>query len=643
MAKSSVRARNAGSAENLILKKWNAAAAFIDDYAADSLDELLRLIKKVISDKIYSASMSDSKLSAYDESIYDYYCKLMGCYASAVSVYEENPLEFSDIQIKNIYDGLYSIIVSRLKAFEERPQADGSNPVSIEKREIIAKALKSFDKAFDSVCYKFKMEKQKDVVYHARRLFLQSVDLSNGIELINLMGSCIEKNCFEEFYAIYCNTTERAVTDINDLEKRKSVDHYITMLNEEYQILGAIIKVQAGVLESYLENGIENESTVSIIRQMLYLLREAYQRYGKETADIISRLKAARESKADEGQTSLAQSREQFSESLLSHTSGVSFIKISVFEGFALSLEGRMDDFCKHMEKEIINTLERIVKKNNSIKQYYEIKKVFSHAIVMADEMNGVFKSILDYYNEEDINKALTSSEKAEIITGVAETVAIKIQSIDENKNEFKAESDAYAHVSYSKENDELAISDTQKSEIKNQASQCMGELVLRLAALSRDDRRGSFVIRRMLADIENCDLALEHKEKQKKAYERKIDEVVKKTDGFVKDYVLFEMSTFEEIMNYSVSLLKASEDENVSGFADFIYNKAAELDNILKINGITPIAPVAHDMFNAKEHEVLMAEKNEDYKKGEIIKLMNRGYKSGERVLIRANVIAAR
>jgi len=47
--------------------------------------------------------------------------------------------------------------------------------------------------------------------------------------------------------------------------------------------------------------------------------------------------------------------------------------------------------------------------------------------------------------------------------------------------------------------------------------------------------------------------------------------------------------------------------------------------------------------MFNGKEHEVLIAETSEGFAKGEIIKVINPGYKRGDFILTRANVIAAK
>ncbi|MCL2753821.1 MAG: nucleotide exchange factor GrpE, partial [Defluviitaleaceae bacterium] len=58
---------------------------------------------------------------------------------------------------------------------------------------------------------------------------------------------------------------------------------------------------------------------------------------------------------------------------------------------------------------------------------------------------------------------------------------------------------------------------------------------------------------------------------------------------------------------------------------------------------GIEKISPKTHEQFNAKEHEVLMAEQKEGFTKGEIIKTINSGYRYNDTIIVRANVIAAR
>ena len=66
------------------------------------------------------------------------------------------------------------------------------------------------------------------------------------------------------------------------------------------------------------------------------------------------------------------------------------------------------------------------------------------------------------------------------------------------------------------------------------------------------------------------------------------------------------------------------------------------ELTAVLSRNGVEIIAPEPHDAFDGKAHEVMMAEPHEGFRKGEIVKVMNSGYRQDGVVLMRANVIAA-
>jgi molecular chaperone GrpE (heat shock protein) len=66
-------------------------------------------------------------------------------------------------------------------------------------------------------------------------------------------------------------------------------------------------------------------------------------------------------------------------------------------------------------------------------------------------------------------------------------------------------------------------------------------------------------------------------------------------------------------------------------------------LEMLLKKNNIVPIKPQPHEQFNGREHEVLVAERMEGFGKGEIIKLLNSGYRYKDAIIMRANVIAAK
>jgi molecular chaperone GrpE (heat shock protein) len=227
--------------------------------------------------------------------------------------------------------------------------------------------------------------------------------------------------------------------------------------------------------------------------------------------------------------------------------------------------------------------------------------------------------------------------ENADIVAGIAETIAIKIESIRENKAAFQPEAERFlAEAAHTRP-------EITPEAIENAAEQCYRRAIGGLMTLGRDDRRGIALIKRALNTLSASDTVVAYREKLERARGQRQEEVTKQTLRFIKEYLLFEMMTFEEINLYSVSRLRDSADPSIAAFVAVIDRQTETLSNILKMNGIQSIYPAPHDPFNGKEHEVLMAEKNEDYKKGEIIKVMNGGYKYGDIVILRANVIAAR
>jgi len=134
-------------------------------------------------------------------------------------------------------------------------------------------------------------------------------------------------------------------------------------------------------------------------------------------------------------------------------------------------------------------------------------------------------------------------------------------------------------------------------------------------------------------------------------SYYKRIEDICQKEEEraqkavkrFYKDNVLFEISTFEEILQYSVTRLRESENENVQNYVDMIDECARIIENTLKEVGIAMIRPNPHEYFNGKEHEILMAEHIEGFAKGEIIKSIASGYRLNDQILIRANIIAAK
>jgi len=112
---------------------------------------------------------------------------------------------------------------------------------------------------------------------------------------------------------------------------------------------------------------------------------------------------------------------------------------------------------------------------------------------------------------------------------------------------------------------------------------------------------------------------------------------------AFKKDCVLYEISTFGEIIDCSVARLRGSAEIGVGSFVAMAYEVFDRLNIVLANYGIEMIKPKPPEIFDAKRHEVLMAEVADGFIRGQVIRVLSCGYRQGNKVLVRANVICAK
>ncbi|MCL1924310.1 MAG: nucleotide exchange factor GrpE [Defluviitaleaceae bacterium] len=106
---------------------------------------------------------------------------------------------------------------------------------------------------------------------------------------------------------------------------------------------------------------------------------------------------------------------------------------------------------------------------------------------------------------------------------------------------------------------------------------------------------------------------------------------------------LLEEIITFNEILNYSIEGLKNTEFEDILMYIQMAEEANSLINTTLHSFDIKKIAPEKGERFNSREHAVIMAEKQPNMEKGEIIKTASNGYKKGNKILIKANVIASK
>ena len=247
----------------------------------------------------------------------------------------------------------------------------------------------------------------------------------------------------------------------------------------------------------------------------------------------------------------------------------------------------------------------------------------FNEQLRISERMEMLFGKILAHNIE-----ICVKNQDATIIEGIKETIRIKKDGIKEGMNDFRC---GYMKI---KSKNPLSINISEEEKEDN-FKECLEKWV----ELSKDESVTDFA-KSLKRDSEVSFKIKKDILKQKTDYEKALSGLIL---DFKRNIILSEIGTFEEMINHSVSLLECSEEQVVKEFAALVKDVYDELLLVIRSTGIEIIKPEPYEMFNSRENEVLIAEESEGFDKGQIIKTVLCGYKQGDTVILRANVIAAR
>lgn len=596
----------------------------IDNYAERTINQIFSTIETSIGNEISMAGRN-ARLSNYDEKIYEFYKRLMNYYESATSIYEQNrKVEIPD-NIRKILEGINSILLSQQRQIDEWQREDNYNPISEERKIIISNCVTTFIKNYDDMKNAFSSIPIENLKEKSKNIILENIQNINEDEIFEDLLSEIEQMYFEDFYKVYCEQCKKCVNKLNDLNDRSVLNQYYTMLEEEHTLLTTIIKVQVIAVEEQFKKYNTSQPEYFVFR-MLSALREGYQYLGKDIKDINKMFNDS------ETQNCEVIEYKSFVEKIRHYC--LQDLKNIKFENMDLpSLNEKLEVVKTQLSKDFFALIERELKNYSVNSKVYELNKKISCQLIMADEMISLFKVISDFYCENE--KGLSSCDNIDIIKGIFETIDIKIENINEHKNDYSflveeiIEEFKNKDFKLSKEDLELSFENAFLIWKESISSFNRNNILDKTTEVFKNE-----------IDTGVCNDFIQRFNKVELQYNDKIN---KKCLQFKKETLLYEISTFEEIMNYSVSRLRETEDDILKAYVNIIESVQDKLNMVLSKNNIKIISPKPHDQFNGREHEVLMAEKNEDFKKGEIIKLMNSGYKEGDLVILRANVIGAK
>ena len=569
-----------------------------------SIKEIFGELKQAACVELKRSAARFARLGTSDEDIYNSLASLMDVYSRVVTLGSE--INAGGPTVRVLLTGICEVLNSRLKEFEDMETAGEArrgkaviNPVTMEKRGIVNRAAAELGAYIAAMDEKFITKLQTD----APNIWISLCFGSQSAKDV------IVELCLPEIYAHFQESLRLCLAELDDLHLRKVAGMYTGLIEREWEELGNIIKVQVQALEAASSNTVDPADTGELptVHRILNVLREAYQHIGP----VIDELQQLMNSQAARhpGLT-----YDEFTAALGAHTSRayVSPRSTEDIEFFAL------------LSDEISTIFDKL--QTEHIKAAYQMQRQISDNKFLAEEIMRAFEKL-----KESLPKP-ESGEDTEtvILNGITETIEIKIESLAESIKTFDEE--GIALVRNFSEKREAPTAEEQQAAVEAAQSAWLSSPPMAVEDLVQffDSLFEADAFKAFQAKVQ----------KQAAGFMEKVD---KFTFRFKKEVLLYEVCTYEEILIHSVSRLRGSDNEEIAAAASLLDDAYGGLEVLLKKSNIEAIRPAPHEAFNAFEHDVLVAETQEGFNKGEIIKMINTGYKQQDKVILRANVIAAR
>lgn len=633
---SKYRSQHLNESEGKIYREFQKLAAVVDAYSQKTSDMMLTLLKNEICDRIDKVASIGSGISAADEELFDQYSRLIGYYEETLSLYTTlRPQTASkrSQELNAVCGALNERVRKYYDAKLEFMAADNNeNPIAAEKKEITAKCLRTFHKNFEQACARFMVDDYNEIITIGRRNMVSGMTEQSARRSIEDFTEYISGKRFQTFYLFYRDTAFFASAYFSDVTKRRVASYFAQAVKDEHAFISdceshRLARVSA--LSEALPPGSEKDSLTAILKT----IKEAHQ----YTASQMKESSNPENDSTFGGMSFELESEADFCAEMRQFLLCDSTFGLSNYETFKDAYRDAYSLFYKSIVEMLDELLDAETGKGYTKKTLFQMNRESFTYNGMAREMREIFSGLSRYMEER--SGELDASDCRDIVAGIRETVTIKIESLLENSDHYALSAEKYLSDFSAFE------AEIQETDRDNLLEMVINAIMPALSVLSNssDERKACSQIKAAFGLALSGDLFQKAKESALRQKNQCFEGLKKTSYKFLRDCLLFEVGTFEEIVHYSVSRLRESTNEAVIGCVGEIDKLSLELDGKLRRFDIETIRPAPHEMFNGKEHEVLMAEKNDDYKKGEIIKVMNSGYKQNGSVITRANVIAAK
>ena len=569
----------------ILLEKWEKQKEKPRMRITDKIQEMFDVIKRAACSQMTADVARFSRLINKDEAIYTHLAGLMTVYKRVIEFSDDYQDE--NANVVSLLSMINTELTSRLRLFKD-VESQETNPITVEKTAILDYAKHSLSEQIDDLA----------------KLFATGLRDDDDAQVWDEAFDLILKSEFYNVFSTYREVLRSCINTLDDIESREILKFCTDFMESEWKELGNIVNVQVRNLD---DAAAESGGNSNVVLGITDSLRDAYQKLVPIIGEFKKLLMQPQE------KTAQCCTFDEFELKLT-----------SVFENAKESSEND-NEFFDALKEEIevlINGLNM-----EYMKAAYKLQRVISSDILLADEIRETFENVLKDLLKMSEDGALPAER--DIIKGIEETISIKIESIKENAlSHSKNGMELVKTLSVEKgevPNDER---DTILCEIRNQW----------ISSPPAENEINQFFDKALNGD--GFKPFNERADKQIAVYFDKANNAAYK---FKKEVLLYEICTYEEILVHSVSRLRSSQQPSVMAVATVFDAVFRTLEIILKKNNISVIRPQPHDSFDAKEHEVLVAEKQEGFERGEIIKIVTAGYRSEDRVILRANVIAAK
>ncbi len=607
--------------------------ALYDGYTCRLLRHAFKAVKQGVSFKILMAGKA-APLSCQDEKLFDCYLNLSTQLLKALMTFEAKKNVLQTPEVRSIAQGIASVLASQIGGNPALPSG-GTNPVSLEKRNIIKAHIHQLGLFFDRLEGEFLEAHSRDLCRSFCQDSLLRLDLSAGLHMLENMAAHIFNRQGARLYSLYEQEANACIDGLNQLSNRKEVTLYEALLDQYLELMKTVTEVQIPALIAVTEaqGTPEEKGAVASFVADLHTAGGGLYAEGLRTAEAFAQAKSH---PFDASQC--LDRREEFEADLKEQLEGSQSFPTFILEECRPAYEHAIASFKDAAHRALEDKLEMLLGRQARLKSRYHFEKMIFETVSLAETMGEAFAAIAGWPAES--LDALPEGQARDIIQGVAETVAIKVESIQEHKEHFNLTCKEVLNIGP----DGQYGTELPPEEREFLAIACFRRLCRLLGEkAAQSEPLEDYPMPELLTQATDNEAVQTAIHLLHKTWQKQQAAIDKAMLALKKECLLYEMSTFEEMMHFSISRLRDEENPHATAFVALMDHTNAALTGILNRHGISAISPAPHTPFDGKTCEVLMAERQEGFLKGEVIKVLNAGYRQEDTVLLRANVICAR